>query len=253
MPDEQTPNEQTTADVSDAASEASTEASRPERDRVSTWFDRLLGRTPQVEPEEGDSSDRQEEPKAEPAKQQPETMTLTQDELDRRVQAETDRREAKRAAEAARAQRKKLADEDPFQLAEDIKREMSHEEAADQVRRIHTNVMEAYDRDLLDPLVGRLPQEEAAKLVKEIDATGTKGRGKLQIAIVDALVKRAKAEGAKEAEAKLRKNPALLKQLLLQDREAEDEPEPTEGTGAGRTGAVDMNNVIREMAGLPPR
>src|SRR5215467_7289945 len=53
-----------------------------------------------------------------PAGSQSSNVTLSQEEFDRRVQAETDRREHRRQQQAQEAERRKLRDEDPWAYAE---------------------------------------------------------------------------------------------------------------------------------------
>jgi hypothetical protein len=70
------------------------------------WWQRLFNRnsaeeTPTESGEPGDTSGASQ------------TLKLTEEELQRRVQSEADRREAKRIQEEKRAQRRKLRDEDP--------------------------------------------------------------------------------------------------------------------------------------------
>lgn len=106
---------------------------------------------------------------------EPEKVTLTADELEKRIQAETDRREAKRAREreqsdtagrtAAEWERvKKLADEgDVWALGEIAKKEVDDRRQREQedARFAETFARTAptWDATYLDPLLSKLPED----------------------------------------------------------------------------------------------
>src|SRR5215211_2068207 len=123
MPDEQpnTPSADVTPNDAPTSGAASEPASEPSESP--TWWQRITRRQPR---------EREDEPKAEePAKAEgaSPTLTLTQEELDRRVQAETDRREAKRAAEGKAQQKRQLRESDPWAYAEAERKEEQGAEA----------------------------------------------------------------------------------------------------------------------------
>ena len=153
-------------------------------------------------------------------------LKLTQEELDRRVQAETDRREAKRAAEQKAAERKRLRDEDPWAYAE---QERQAEQAQAQDTGLHqffANVGLSHDRIAIDPLMEALPLKERQRIMGIQGAgQGLEGRKLVVGEAMKSLEKHWKAEGEKEAEQKLRRNPAFRKQLLAEARGEVVEPD----------------------------
>ena len=183
------------------------------------WWQRLFNRRPAQEtpPEDGESG----EPGGPSA-----ALKLTQEELDRRIQAETDRREAKRAAEQRAAERKRLRDEDPWAYAE---QERQAEQAQNQEQGLHqffANVGLSHDRIAIDPLMEALPLKERQRIMGiEGAGQGLDGRKLVVSEAMKSLEKHWKAEGEKEAEQKLRRNPAFRKQLLAEARGQVVEPD----------------------------
>ena len=156
-----------------------------------------------------------------------EALRLTQEELDRRVQAETDRREAKRAAEARQKQRKELRDTDPWAYAEELRKEEELESGNQGLTKFFNDIGAHHDRAVLDPLFLTLPKAEQERITKlEGAGVGLKGRELVVKESLKALEKHWKAEGAREAESKLRRNPAFRKQVLSEVRTSfADEPD----------------------------
>jgi hypothetical protein len=149
----------------------------------------------------------------------PSALTLTQEELDRRVQAETDRREARRA-QAARAQaRRELRDTDPWQYAEQERKEEEAQVSGIQVQSFLQNIGVEHDRVSIDPLFLALPKEEQQRIQNlPMAGQGLAGRKLVVTETLKALEKHWKAEGAKDAENKLRRNQAFRKQVLAESR-----------------------------------
>jgi len=210
-----------------APAEAGSEASPP---ASLNFFQRLLrGRGSEVAEVEDQAQ----------AAETSSAITLTQEELDRRVQAETDRREAKRAEAARAAERRRLRDEDPWAYAE-------QDRQAEQSQSLDSNVMSqlgqlgaTHDRYTLDPLVAELPEAEQRRiLAMEGAGIGLDGRKLIVTEGLKALEKHWKEEGAKDAEQKLRRNPAFRKQVLGEFRRGAPEPE---FIGSGTPSAADQN------------
>lgn len=174
--------------------------------------------------------------------------TLSQEELDRRVQAETDRRESKRAQVAREAERKRLRDEDPWAYAEQDRLSEQTAEADGQIGSLFANIGTQHDRYTLDPLIDVLPAAERDRILKiEGAGTGLDGRKLIVNESLKSLEKHWKAEGAKDAEAKLRRNSAFRKQLLAEIRTGvAPEPEfiPGGNGSAGDGGSV--SSLLRE-------
>jgi hypothetical protein len=223
MADEQpnTPSvepEQSDAAVSDASS---TEGERTSSESPSWWrriFDRRPGGAVEDEP-----ADDAEPPTPEPVSSK---LSLTQEELDRRVQAETDRREAKRLADARAQRKRELRETDPWAYAEEEKKEEQAAVGTFQLEQFVTNVGAEHDRVTIDPIFLALPKAEQDRIQKlEGAGRGLEGRKLVVRESLKALEKHWKAEGAKDAETKLRKNPAFRKQVLGEVRGQTPEPE----------------------------
>jgi len=197
------------------AVEASSESSQPVSRNL---LQRLFRGRGSQEPEAQDES--------EPVETSPK-ITLTQEELDRRIQAETDRRESKRAAQTLAERRRKLRDEDPWAYVEE---ERSAERAAEQDAQTTTwlsNIGATHDRFTLDPVVLALSDTERNRILAlEGAGVGLEGRKLIVTEGLKALEKQWKAEGAKDAEDKLRRNAAFRKQVLNEFRRGSlSEPE----------------------------
>jgi len=181
------------------------------------------------------------------AAEQPSTYTLTQEELDRRVQAETDRRESKRAQTSKEAERRKLRDEDPWAYAEQ-ERQAEKTQAQDrQVTDFFGSISREHDKVSLDPLVMLLPEAERSRILGLQGAgVGLDGRKLVVTETLKSLEKQWKAEGKKEAEASLRRNPAFRKQILGESRRGMSEPEFLNG-GAASTSDNSVSNILRDQ------
>jgi hypothetical protein len=155
-----------------------------------------------------------------------EALRLTQEELDRKVQAEADRREAQRQARQRIEERKKLRDTDPWAYAEEERKEEQALQGNFQIERFVTDVGSAHDRVTVDPIFNSLPKSEQERILKiEGVGKGLDGRKLVVQESLKALEKHWKAEGAKDAETKLRRNSAFRKQVLAEMRGATPEPE----------------------------
>jgi hypothetical protein len=228
---------ESSADVQ--AGEVSSEQSRP---ASRTFLQRLFrnGRGSQeLEPEE----------QPEPEPQTSSAITLTQEELDRRIQAETDRREAKRATQAQAERRRKLRDEDPWAFAEEERKAEQIAHLDQQNGEILGNIGATHDRFTVDPVVLALPQAERNRIMAiEGAGLGLEGRKLIVEEGLKALEKHWKAEGAKDAEDKLRRNPAFRKQVLNEFRRGMSEPEFI-GSGAPSANDKNVSNLLRGQLG----
>ena len=222
-------------------------ASAPETEqRAPSIFERLFGRR-QTAPE----TDATPEPTegTEPATPKPATLTLTEDELEKRIQAETDRREAKRQQEAERKraaeERKRLREEDPWAYVEQEKQQEQVEAANQTWQDTLGNVVRSYDEATLTPLLEALPEADRARLVADesINKPGLDGRK----AFAAALRKEIEKQALKAAEQRLRKNPAFRQELLAELRGTDDEPDEIPARGPSRP--QDMNALIRGALG----
>ena len=174
-------------------------------------------------------------------------ITLTQGELDRRVQAETDRRESKRIEAARAAERRRLRDEDPWAYAEQDRQAEQVGQTDQQVTTLFAQIGAQHDRYALDPLVQSLPPAEARRILAMQGAgVGLDGRKLIVEEGLKALEKHWKEEGQKEAEQRLRRNPAFRKQVLGEFRRGAAEPEYI-SSGAPSAADKDMSNILRDQ------
>jgi hypothetical protein len=208
------------------------------------WWQRLFNRRPAQETPDADG-----EPEEASSASKP--LTLTQEELDRRVQAETDRREAQRAARARQEERRKLRDEDPLAFAE---QERQAEKAAEQdmgLSSFFANVGLEHDRHSIDPLMEMLPQAERKRIMDmEGAGKGLAGRKLIVQEALKSLEKHWKTEGEREAESKLRRNQAFRKQILAEQRGNFQEPELLPAFSGSSTDRK-VSEILRGYYGLP--
>lgn len=176
------------------------------------WWQRMFNRR---DSGENGPTGREEKPEAQTSGK----LELTEEELHRRVQAEADRREAKRQTEHAREQRRKLRDEDPWQYAQQERdAEQSANAEGNFMGQLH-QIGSIHDRTTIDPLLEMLPQSERDRILKLDGAgVGLAGRTLIVKEALKALEKSWKGDGGKDAERKLRTNPAFRKQLLAEMR-----------------------------------
>ena len=179
----------------------------------------------------------------------------------RRVQAEVDRRAAraqKQQAQQTRAQQRALLEQQEREARQtDVYKATELREQLDAMaaqEQFVAGLVGAYDQSTLDPLVGALPEPERAALLSDAP-TGMEGRK----ALVEKAVASIKAQGAREAEARLRKSAAFRKQVLADwrrglhgDDDAPDEPELVSGAGTnGHRGGPSMNDWLRSAPLTP--
>jgi len=193
------------------------------------------------------SNDDQATEAAEPA-QPSKSLPTTQEELEKRVQAETDRREAKRLEAARAAERRKLRDENPWEYAEQERKAELQAEQSNQTLAALGQVGTVHDRYSIDPVVNELPQAERDRiLAMEGAGVGLDGRKLIVTESLKALEKHWKAEGARDAEAKLRRNPAFRKQIFSEFRRGIPEPEFISGGASSADNSV--SDILRGQLG----
>jgi hypothetical protein len=228
--DVQTPD----AAVAETSSDEQSEGSSP------GWWQRLFGRTATEET----SINARDAKDADSASQ---SLSLTAEELERKVQAETDRREAKRAADAKKAARRELREKDPWAYAEEERREEQVAESTTGVQQFFSNIGTAHDRVSIDPLVEALPQAERERILAlEGAGTGLEGRKLVVTKALESLQKHWKAEGAKEAEVRLRRNPAFRKQVLNEGRTTAVEPDLLPGAASSSKSDGAVSGLLRD-------
>jgi len=211
-----------------------------------SWLDRILGRVPKETTAASDkeqaavsgAAGEQKQGEAEQAK--PQGRFVSDEELARLIQAEVDRREAKRLAEQRRAEKERLRKTDPYRYAEVEEQEA----AAERFGQLLGSLAAEFDRAVIDPLILALPESERQSVLEKA-GPGLDGRKAIAQTALESLKKHWLAEGEKQATEKLRKDPAFRKQLLVELRGEREEPEIHTGSpGAG--GSVDMDTILRQ-------
>jgi len=244
MADEQPTNTPSEDVPSSDAQASSPDSDKPEgQSSAPPWWRRMFSRR-------GDEETTDESADSDKASTSSPAVTLTQEELDRRVQAETDRREARRLqAERVKA-RRELRDQDPWQYAEQERKEEEAAMSGAQVQQFLSNVGVEHDRVAIDPLFFALPKSEQERIQKlEGAGQGLVGRKLVVTESLKALEKHWKAEGQKEAERKLRANPSFRKQVLAESRGQTVEPDlvpALSGSEADQT----VSGLLRGYYGL---
>lgn len=212
-----------------------------------SWWQRLLGR--REEPTE--SAPQESEETAEP-----EQRVLSEEEFQRLVQSEADKRVAaqnKAARDAARAEeRRRLRDEDPWQYAENERQAEQAQQQDQQLGQVFQDIGSQFDAVTLQPIYDALPPAEQRRIMEiEGAGVGMDGRKLVTTEALKALEKHWRAEGEKAAEQKLRKNPAFRKQVLSEARVSGAEPDLLPA-GVGESEHSDeINNMFRRQVGLP--
>jgi hypothetical protein len=177
-------------------------------------------------------------------------LSLTQEELERRVQSETDRREAQRAARQRAEERKKLRDEDPWAYAEQERQAEQAQEQNASVTSFFANVGTQHDRVAIDPLMEALPLTERQRIMALQGAgVGLDGRKLVVNEALKALEKKWKADGEREAESKLRRNQAFRKQVLAETRGQFVEPELLPAS-SGSSADKKVADILRDYYGV---
>jgi hypothetical protein len=243
----------------ESAPSAASEAASPSSDGSSlrSWLDTQIGRlwggrsaapASDADPET-DAEQAAEPDQGKDAAAQPDALTLTQDELDRRVQAEVDRREAKRQREQREAEKRRLRKEDPYAYAELEEQEEAQQQTTQQFEQHIATIASAFDAEVLNPLTAAVPDAELQRILAlENAGVGLEGRRLVVAESLKALEKHWRTEGAKDAEQKLRKNPAVRKELLAELRGISDEPDLAPAEAPTRT--RDVNAILRQSLGI---
>lgn len=183
--------------------------------------------------------------------------TVTDAELQRLVQAEADRRENKRREQAQAEEKRRLRDTDPYQYAQ---QERQQEELAAQraeseqaMTQFMANIGTHHDRVAIDPIVLSLDETERNRIMKlEGAGVGLDGRRLVVEESLKALEKKWKAEGAAEAEARLRRNSTFRKQVYAEHRGREPEPDLLPASQGRGTDDESVSGIMRRFYGVRP-
>lgn len=201
---------------------------------------------PEPESDAGDSADTSPKP-----------ITLTAEELDRRVQAETDRREAKRQREAVeKAERERREaierkldpnspDYDPYGGTEEQAKIKAEQESAEQFSSFLGDIGKAHDTATLDVITAAIPTKDLERIMAlEGAGSGLDGRKLVVTEGLKALEKHWKAQGAREAEAKLREDSTFRKRVFAEHRGDIEEPELLPANGSSVSSGDNFMNQI---------
>lgn len=230
------------APASDAASPEPV-SDEPKQGSSPGWWQRLFNRRPATEADADGGESGEPESASEP-------LRLTREELDRRIQSETDRREAKRAAEARAAERKRLRDEDPWAYAEQDRQAEKAQETDQGLAGFFATVGLEHDKHSIDPLMEQLPVAERERIMKlEGAGKGLAGRKLVVQEALKSLEKHWKVEGEREAQDRLRRNPAFRKQVLAEGRGSLLEPELLPAVGSSAADRK-VSDILRNYYGL---
>jgi len=243
------PTEETsTPDVHE--SQAEPEASPATEEQASpSWWQRVKDKIPSLGTRE-ESEPSTEESAADGQR------TLTDEEVQRLVQAETDRREAARNKAFRDEERKRLRDEDPWEYAE---QERAAEAAAQQETQLNDLLQgfaQAHDKVTLIPLLDTLPEPERNRVLALPGAgQGAEGRELITREAMKSLEKHWRDQGAKDAEQKLRRNPSFRKQVLAEMNGGISEPDILPPLGHTPVGwsTDEVNDMLRQQVGLRPK
>lgn len=181
----------------------------------------------------------------------PGSVTLTQEQYNRSVQSEVDRILAKREADTrtkqARDAEHRLRTEDPFEYVRQVEARESEEATRAQRTQEATGLLEQqihqYDRGILDPLMGALPDAARKKILESVRAEGIPGRAEVVKHTISALRSIWQAEGRETARSSLMKDQTFIKEILARYG---GQPDATNGNGNGQRGSPEM------VSGLPP-
>lgn len=193
---------------------------------------------------------------------QPKLITLTPEEFQRQVQAESDRKIAKirkdEEARQAREQEVELRRTNPFEYARRMEQQEADQQAAQQkIDELNTTLSQQislYDRHILDPLMNALPSDDARNtVITSVKEPGIPGRAKIAQGALKALESHWKDEGAKTARTRLMNDQSFVKEILARYGGQRTEPDPTPSLAVSSAPAPadengTMNNWMRSGA-----
>jgi hypothetical protein len=180
----------------------------------------------------------------------PGVITLTEEQLERRIQSEADRREAKRKSdEAIRAKREeeiRLRTDDPFAYA---RMKEAQDQELEKVQAENTRLtgilseqLTLYDRGILDHVVGALPVEERKRVLEDVTEDGITGRTKVAQKSLAALKRLWVAQGMTQARDTLLKDGPFIKEILARYGGQRQEPDPGLAQPPASSGVIATDN-----------
>jgi hypothetical protein len=207
-----------------------------------------------ADPETDEEAPKADEQPKEPEKSASRPERDEDEEFQRRVQAEVDRREAVRTQRAEAQKERELRRTNPAEYAKYKEQQEANSVHIDSLMGSLKMLSSQFDDAAITPLVSALPEEARAEVLKE-PGHGIDGRKEIVRRSIEALKKASYDEGVKagknQAQKSLRRNPSFRKELISEIRDAEDEPElaASNGSVGGRGDDWDMNDWMRSMTG----
>jgi hypothetical protein len=210
-------------------------------------------------PDQPEQKSRQTQPSSQPGGPSPDAnLTLTQDQFNRRVQSEVDRVLAKREHDervrTQQAEEARLRRDDPFEYVRTVEKREAEQAQIQQRQREATTLLEQqihqYDRNILDPLLGALPEPARKQVLESVRAEGIPGRAAVAKNALGALRSIWTAEGRETARSALMKDQTFIKEVLA--RYAGQPQGASNGNGNGSSNGVAYFGGPEVVTGFPP-
>lgn len=260
----------------DATDPSLTGASAPSEAKTSDWireaFFSRVGGAP-TEPGEPGNEGKQEpdgktaDPKPAESKEaasgvfdtpRPFKAFASEDEYNRSIQAEVDRREAVRARKAKTDRERDLLENHPAEYARVKQEELEEQKRQEALQPIvqtraaefATEQVLAYDRHVLDPLVMSLPDSPEKQALLDAAQPTIESRGALFKGALTLYEKQVAAKAVADARKTLAQDPTFVKEILARHGGQYAEPEVVSAVGAAPRGAEEstdaaMNQMLR--------
>ena len=192
---------------------------------------------------------------AEPEKEPPSPKVDGDQEFQKRVQAEVDRREALRAQRNRQQQERELRRTNPTEYARLKEQEEAQGDQAGALSQAMIALSQQFDDATVTPLMQALPDDTARNQCLKDAGHGLPGRKEIVTRAVAALKKSSYNEGYEKGKADAEKGvrrstSSLRKELLAELRSQDEEPDLMPGNGRSNGKAeMDMNDWMRSALG----
>lgn len=229
---------------------AETEPKSGQWDEANAELRRFRRNGKEETPQQPEGDHAQPEPKAEPEK--PEVDG--DQEFQRRVQAEVDRREALRSQRQRQQQERELRRTNPTEYARLKEQEEAQNSQAGAVGQALISLSQQFDEATVTPLMKALASDDDRNECLKDAGHGLPGRKQIVARAIEKLRKSSYddgyAKGKAEAEKGLRRsNSSLRKELLAELRAEDEEPELVPGNGRSNGAEATMNDWMRAALG----
>lgn len=198
------------------------------------------------------------EPAPDPAPTDDWQPPRSREEFERAIQAEADRREAKRRKSmtqeqiaALETQERQIRDADPYKAA-DLRSEADKlrdaEQAAEAQREWVAGLVQTVEGPLLTPLVEAVPEGERKALLSGAPDDFVGRRQHIVKTALKTLERTWRADERQKATDALRRDPAFRKEVYLAGLDEEDEPDLAPAGASARNGTGrDINSALRDL------